>query len=67
MMLTKKDLDEFRALYVKHYGKDLSDAEIYDRASRLIRLFKALYLVHESTIKPDTAPKSEPVVSCNTH
>ena len=49
MSLTTKDIAEFRALYRKHYGVDLSDADAYDCASRLMRLFKILYMTHKSS------------------
>ena len=51
MRLTATDLAEFKALFHKHYGRDLSDADAYDRASRLLRLCKAVYLVKKTEIK----------------
>ena len=44
MPLTTKDIEKFRALYLREYGVNLSDAEAYTKASRLLRLFRAICL-----------------------
>ncbi len=43
MKLSKKALDEFKAIYKAEYGVELSDGEALDRGIRLLRLFKAVY------------------------
>lgn len=43
MKLSKKALDEFKAIYKAEYGVELSDAEVLDKGIRLLRLFKAVY------------------------
>lgn len=43
MKLSKKALDEFKAIYKAEYGIELSDAEVLDKGIRLLRLFKAIY------------------------
>lgn len=42
MPLTTKDVEKFRALYFEHCGVMLSDDEAYTKASRLLRLFRAI-------------------------
>ena len=36
--LTKASVAEFKAIYVKEFGVELSDAEAYEKASALLRL-----------------------------
>lgn len=43
MKLSKKALDEFKAIYKAEYGVELSNAEALDKGIRLLRLFKAVY------------------------
>lgn len=43
MKLSKKALDEFKAIYKAEYGVELSDSEALDKGIRLLRLFKAVY------------------------
>jgi len=42
MPLTTKDIEKFRALYLSQCGVNLSDDEAYTKASRLLRLFRAI-------------------------
>ena len=42
MQLTQEVLEEFKALYRKHYGQDLSDAEARDLGMRLLRVLKVI-------------------------
>ena len=42
-MLSDEDISEFQALYKKHFGKEISREEAYDKGVRLIRLIKAVY------------------------
>ena len=41
-MIPKDKLDEFKRLYRKHYGMDLTDAETLDKATRLVRLIEVV-------------------------
>ncbi|KKR24026.1 MAG: hypothetical protein UT53_C0001G0015 [Candidatus Yanofskybacteria bacterium GW2011_GWD2_39_48] len=38
-MLPKEAVEEFKVLYKKHYGQDISDQEASDRANRLVALY----------------------------
>lgn len=38
-----KALEEFKAIYKKEYGEELSDEEALKRATRLMTLFRAVY------------------------
>ncbi len=42
-MLPKEAIEEFKVLYKKHYGQDISDEEASRRANNLVNLFKAIY------------------------
>jgi hypothetical protein len=42
MQLTQEDIDEFKALYRKHYGQDISDTEARDMGMRLLRVLKVI-------------------------
>jgi len=48
MPLTAQDISEFRALYYKHYGVELNEADAREKAGRLLRLVKAVW-----GVKPD--------------
>ena len=37
-MISKERLDEFKELYRKHYGINLTDAETLDKATRFVSL-----------------------------
>ena len=43
MKLSKKALDEFKAIYKAEYGVELSNAEALAKGIRLLRLFKEVY------------------------
>ena len=42
-MISKEALEKFKALYKKHFDKDISDQEALDKGMRLIRLVRAVY------------------------
>lgn len=42
-MLPKEAIDEFKKLYKKRFGVDLSDEEAAFRANNLVNLYKATY------------------------
>jgi hypothetical protein len=44
MTLSDQQIEEFRKLYLKEYGKEISFEEAKDRAIRLVGLYKAVYL-----------------------
>jgi len=44
MIITKECIGEFKAIYLKEYGEEISDKEARDRATRLISLYKAVYV-----------------------
>ncbi len=43
ILLGKKQLDEFKALYKEEFGNELSDEDALESATRLINLVKAVY------------------------
>lgn len=42
MKFTKKQLDKFKRIYKKEFGKDISDTEALDSATKLITLMKLI-------------------------
>jgi hypothetical protein len=42
-MLPKKAIEEFKKIYKKSYGVELSDEDAADKANRLVNLYKAVY------------------------
>lgn len=42
-MLPKKAIEEFKKIYKKSYGVELSDEAATDKANRLVNLYKAVY------------------------
>src|SRR3989344_1434877 len=42
-MLPQKAVEEFKKIYKKSYGVELSDEEATDKANRLVNLYKAVY------------------------
>ena len=45
MQLSQEDIDEFKAIYRKHYGQEISDAEARDMGMRLLRVLKVIFEV----------------------
>jgi len=42
-MLPKKAIEEFKRIYKKNYGVELSDEDATRRANNLVNLYKAVY------------------------
>lgn len=42
MQLTQEDLNEFKQIYQKEYGEEISDTEAREMGMRLLRLCKTL-------------------------
>ena len=42
-MLSDKQIKKFRMLYKKHFGKNISKKEAYEKATKLIRLIELIY------------------------
>jgi len=57
-MLPEKAIQEFKELYKKRYGVELSDQEASDRANRLFNLYKVTYMP-ESIIEPELPKKTK--------
>ena len=53
MQLTQEALDEFKAIYKKEFGEDISDAQAREMGTRLLRVFHVLLEVN------DQAPEEE--------
>ncbi len=47
-MLPEKAQQEFKDLYQKIYGKELSKKETAEKASRLLNFYKAVYVTDET-------------------
>lgn len=54
-MLTRKAIDELKAIYKKKYGTDLPDDEAWEMGNRLIRFFSVVY---RDRLRP--TPKTAP-------
>lgn len=52
-MLPKKAIEEFKKIYKKSYGVELSDEDATDRANRLVNLYKAVYSDDKWTLPKD--------------
>jgi len=46
-MLPKEAIEEFKVLYQKRYGQDISDEEASRRANNLVNLYKLVYTAAE--------------------
>lgn len=58
MTLTKEELGQYKALYKKEYGIDLTDVQAFDKGSRLVWLLKVVLQVtyeSEKKIRPETS------------
>ena len=43
MILTQEKINEFKAIYLKVYGREVSDDEAREQGSRLVRLLTDAY------------------------
>lgn len=43
MQLSKEAIEEFKEIYKKKTGKKISNQEVYEMGSNLLRLFEAIY------------------------
>jgi hypothetical protein len=43
MKLSKEAIEEFKEIYRKECGEEISDQEAYEKGSRSIELFKIIY------------------------
>lgn len=43
MQPSKEAIKEFKQIYKKEFGKEISDQEAYEQGSRLVNFFKLLY------------------------
>lgn len=59
-MLPKEAIDEFKAIYKKEFGEEISDSEAYEKGLRLIQLIKAVYSPMPE-IQEDDSKKSEKI------
>jgi len=42
-MLTDKQLDKFKAPYKAHFGEDLGPEDVYEKATKLVRMMQIVY------------------------
>ena len=42
-MLSKKAIDDYKKIYKDTYGKNLSDKEALEKATKFLNLFKTIY------------------------
>ena len=55
MQISEKDLKEYKHLYKKEHGIDLSNKKAFDKALRLVNLMRIVYLPpnnYDKKIKP---------------
>ena len=52
-MLPKKAIEEFKKIYKKSYGVELSNEEAAHKANRLVNLYKAVYSDEKWTLPKD--------------
>jgi hypothetical protein len=43
-MISKEALEEFKRIYKKKFGEDISDQDALEEATNLLNLYKAVYL-----------------------
>jgi hypothetical protein len=55
-MLPRQAIQEFKELYKKRYGVELSDQEVSRRANNLFNLYKVTYMP-DSIIEPEFPKK----------
>jgi hypothetical protein len=59
-MLTKREVDEFKEIYLRRYGTALTDAEASDMAANLLSLYRTVYPTANMTMKSDHEKKLQP-------
>lgn len=42
-MISRERIEQFKALYRKNFGKELSDQDAYEKASKLLRTVRLVY------------------------
>lgn len=42
-MLSRKAIEEYKAIYKKEFGKEITDSEAEEQGMKLLRLFKIIY------------------------
>jgi hypothetical protein len=42
-MLTKEQIEKFKAIYRKNFNKEISDEDAYEQGIKLVCLFKQIY------------------------
>jgi hypothetical protein len=60
MAISDDALNEYKEIYKKEYGKDLSDAEARDQADRLLQVYKILWDGYVTDLKRQQRLKKEP-------
>ena len=58
-MLPKEAIEEFKKLYFKNYGIQLSDEEATYRANNLVALFSAVYGDNSGLIRKNNQNKTD--------
>ncbi len=48
-MFSKKALKEFKEIYQKNFGKELSEKDALDKALKILNLYKAVYGSNKSS------------------
>ena len=43
MSLSKEQIEEFKTIYKKEFGKEISDSEAYEQGTKLVRLLEILH------------------------
>lgn len=55
MKPSHETIEKFKRLYTQEFGENLSDAEAYERFSRLVNVLRITYFLEQSSLldKPD--------------
>jgi len=58
MNISQTSLDEFKAIYLAEYGRDLTDSEAVEKAEQLLHLFLILLRTPPPCADPSDAHQS---------
>lgn len=60
MVISEKALEEFKAIYKKEYGKEISDADARESAENLLNFARVVYDGYERDMRRKEKLKASP-------
>ncbi|MFA5877915.1 MAG: hypothetical protein WC845_00940 [Candidatus Staskawiczbacteria bacterium] len=60
MSISKERIDDFKEIFKKEYGKELTDAEAYESAHNLLGFVQVLYDIHRKEVQRKYRLRKEP-------